>query len=246
MNQQAVLHEIEKQYMKPEIPELRAGDTVRVHVRVREAGKERTQMFEGVIIARKHGGVRDTITVRKISYGVGVERTFPIHAPVVSQLEVVRRGKVRRAKLYYLRERFGKAARLKEDMSRPRNTMVKTAAAVVAEAVEEPVVAVVAEVAAPVEEVTTPVIAEEATTPVMEMETPVETADPVEAVEETAPVAAEVENIEETVAEMAETAEETAVETEATELDAATEEVAASSTDEDTPATNETAEEEKS
>jgi large subunit ribosomal protein L19 len=182
MNQQAVLHEIEKQYMKPEIPELRAGDTVRVHVRVREAGKERTQIFEGVIIARKHGGVRDTITVRKISYGVGVERTFPIHAPVVSQLEVVRRGKVRRAKLYYLRERFGKSARLKEDMSRPRNTMVKTAAAHIEEEAEEPIAAFVAEVAAPV-------IAEEAIAPVMEAEAPVAETAPVEAAEEAAPKA---------------------------------------------------------
>lgn len=206
MNQQAVLYEIEKQYMKPEIPELRAGDTVRVHVRVREAGKERTQIFEGVIIARKHGGVRDTITVRKISYGVGVERTFPIHAPVVSQLEVVRRGKVRRAKLYYLRERFGKSARLKEDMSRPRNTMVKTAAAHIEEEAEEPIAAFVAEVAAPV-------IAEEAIAPVMEAEAPVAETPPVEAAEEAASVEAveeaapAVEETEAVVEEPAETDE---------------------------------------
>lgn len=115
---QQLLAEIEQKYLKTNVPEFRAGDTVRVHVRVREGNKERTQMFEGVVIARKHGGIRDTITVRKISYGVGVERTFPIHAPVVGNLEVLRKGKVRRAKLYYLRSRFGKAARLKEDMSR--------------------------------------------------------------------------------------------------------------------------------
>ncbi|MCW5933612.1 MAG: 50S ribosomal protein L19 [Fimbriimonadia bacterium] len=115
---QQLLAEIEQKYLKTDVPEFRAGDTVRVHVRVREGNKERTQMFEGVVIARKHGGIRDTITVRKISYGVGVERTFPIHAPVVGNLEVLRKGKVRRAKLYYLRSRFGKAARLKEDMSR--------------------------------------------------------------------------------------------------------------------------------
>lgn len=201
MNQQAVLREIEKQYMKPEIPELRAGDTVKVHVLVREAGKERTQIFEGVVIARKHGGVRDTITVRKVSYGVGVERTFPIHAPVVSRLEVVRRGKVRRAKLYYLRERFGKAARLKEDMSRPRNLMVKTAAAHDAGAVEEPIAAAIAEAAAPAMEMEAPVAA---TAPVetVEESTPeavVEEAAPVETADETAPV--------ETVEEPAETAE---------------------------------------
>lgn len=207
MNQQAILHEIEKQYMKPEIPELRAGDIVKVHVRVREAGKERTQIFEGVVIARKHGGVRDTITVRKISYGVGVERTFPIHAPVVSRLEVVRRGKVRRAKLYYLRARFGKAARLKEDMSRPRGTMVQTAAAVV-----EEVAAVAAEVVAPV-------AVEEIAAPNMEMEAPVETVEEaaaVETVEETVPV----EAVEETasVEPVAETAPIEAVEEVAEEI----------------------------
>lgn len=113
-----VLQEIEKPYLKTDLPEFRPGDTVRVHVRVVEGGKERTQVFEGVVIARRHRGVADTITVRKISYGVGVERTFPVHSPMVAQIEVVRRGKARRAKLYYLRKLSGKASRLKEDMDR--------------------------------------------------------------------------------------------------------------------------------
>ncbi|MCX7924551.1 MAG: 50S ribosomal protein L19 [Fimbriimonadales bacterium] len=113
-----VLQEVEKPYLKSEVPEFRPGDTVRVHVRVVEGGKERIQIFEGVVIARKNRGIADTITVRKVSYGVGVERTFPIHSPMVAKIEVVRKGKVRRAKLYYLRNLSGKAARLKEDMSR--------------------------------------------------------------------------------------------------------------------------------
>jgi len=113
-----VLREIEKPYLKSDVPDFRPGDTVRVHVRVVEGGKERIQVFEGVVIARRHRGIADTITVRKVSYGVGVERTFPIHSPMVAQIEVVRRGKVRRAKLYYLRKLSGKAARLKEDLSR--------------------------------------------------------------------------------------------------------------------------------
>ncbi|MCS6924126.1 MAG: 50S ribosomal protein L19 [Fimbriimonadales bacterium] len=113
-----VLQEIEKPYLKTDVPDFRPGDTVRVHVRVVEGGKERIQVFEGVVIARKNRGIADTITVRKVSYGVGVERTFPVHSPMVAKIEVVRKGKVRRAKLYYLRRLSGKAARLKEDMSR--------------------------------------------------------------------------------------------------------------------------------
>ncbi len=113
-----VLQEVEKPYLKTDVPDFRPGDTVRVHVRVVEGGKERIQIFEGVVLARKNRGVADTITVRKVSYGVGVERTFPVHSPMVAKIEVVRKGKVRRAKLYYLRNLSGKAARLKEDMSR--------------------------------------------------------------------------------------------------------------------------------
>jgi len=118
MMSQTILQELEKPFLKSELPEIRPGDTVRVHVLVREGGKERTQVFEGVVIARKNRGVADTITVRKVSHGIGVERTFPVHSPIVSKIEVVRRGKVRRAKLYYLRGLSGKAARLKEDMNR--------------------------------------------------------------------------------------------------------------------------------
>jgi len=96
------------------VPEFGPGDTVRMHVRVIEGGRERIQVFEGVVIGRSGGGIRETVTVRKVSFGVGVERIFPIHAPILQKIEVVRRGDVRRAKLYYLRDRVGKAARIKE------------------------------------------------------------------------------------------------------------------------------------
>lgn len=101
-------------YMKPELPQMNVGDTVRVTLRVKEGSRERTQVFEGTIIARKHGGINETITVRRISYGVGCEKVFPVHAPNVVNVETVRHGKVRRAKLYYLRDRMGKAAKVKE------------------------------------------------------------------------------------------------------------------------------------
>ena len=102
------------QYMKNELPEMNIGDTVRVHVKIKEGSRERIQVFEGTIIAKKHGGIEETITVRRISYGVGCEKVFPVHAPNVVNVETVRHGKVRRAKLYYLRERMGKAAKVKE------------------------------------------------------------------------------------------------------------------------------------
>ncbi len=108
------LDSIEQTQMKEDIPNFQPGDNIRVHVRITEGGKERLQAFEGVVIARKHGGVRETVTVRKISFGVGVERIFPLHATVIDHIDVVRRGKVRRAKLYYLRELRGKAARIQE------------------------------------------------------------------------------------------------------------------------------------
>lgn len=101
-------------YMKPELPQMNVGDTVRVTLRVKEGSRERNQVFEGTIIARKHGGINETITVRRISYGVGCEKVFPVHAPNVVNVETVRHGKVRRAKLYYLRDRMGKAAKVKE------------------------------------------------------------------------------------------------------------------------------------
>ena len=105
---------LSSQYMKPELPEMRVGDTVRVHVRIKEGSRERIQVFEGTIIARKHGGIGETITVRRISYGVGCGKVFPVHSPRIASVETVRKGKVRRAKLYYLRDRFGKAAKVKE------------------------------------------------------------------------------------------------------------------------------------
>lgn len=105
---------IEQSYLRSDIPEFRPGDTVRVHVRVVEGSRERVQVFQGVVIARQHGGLRETFTVRKISFGVGVERTFPVHSPSIAKLEVVSRGQVRRAKLYYLRELRGKKARIRE------------------------------------------------------------------------------------------------------------------------------------
>ena len=105
------------QYMKPELPEMRVGDTVRVHQKITEGTRERIQVFEGTIIARKHGGIGETITVRRISYGVGVEKVFPLYSPVIEKVETVRKGKVRRAKLYYLRDRVGKAAKVKEALS---------------------------------------------------------------------------------------------------------------------------------
>lgn len=104
------------QYMKQDIPEFRVSDTVKVHVKIKEGSRERIQVFEGIVIARKHGGINESITVRRVSYGVGCEKVFPIHAPNVALIEVVRKGKVRRAKLYYLRDRFGKAAKVKEKL----------------------------------------------------------------------------------------------------------------------------------
>jgi large subunit ribosomal protein L19 len=108
------LLEIERAFLRREVPEFKPGDTVRVQVKVVEGDKERLQAFQGVVIARKGSGTREMFTVRKISAGVGVERIFPLHAPVVDQIEVLRRGRVRRAKLYYLRELRGKAARIEE------------------------------------------------------------------------------------------------------------------------------------
>ncbi len=114
------LDTVENTQMRENIPAFQSGDTVKVHVRIKEGNKERLQIFEGIVIARKHGGARETITVRKVSFGVGVERIFPLHATVIDHIDVVRRGKVRRAKLYYLRELRGKAARIKEKDTRSK------------------------------------------------------------------------------------------------------------------------------
>lgn len=109
-----ILNSIEQGYKKKDIPDFRPGDTVNVYTKVVEGNRERIQVFEGVVIARKGGGTRETFTVRKISYGVGVERIFPLHSPRIDKIEVVRKGRVRRAKLYYMRNLRGKAARIKE------------------------------------------------------------------------------------------------------------------------------------
>ncbi|SDM54418.1 large subunit ribosomal protein L19 [Paenisporosarcina quisquiliarum] len=111
---QNIISEITKEQLRSDLPTFRPGDTVRVHVKVVEGTRERIQMYEGVVIKRRGGGISETFTVRKISSGVGVERTFPVHTPKIANLEVIRRGKVRRAKLYYLRDLRGKAARIKE------------------------------------------------------------------------------------------------------------------------------------
>ncbi|MEM6793304.1 MAG: 50S ribosomal protein L19 [Acidobacteriota bacterium] len=108
------LLKVERPYLKEDLPDFRPGDTLKVHVRVVEGKKERIQIFQGVVIARKGGGTRESFTIRKMSGGIGVERVFPLHSPTLDRIEVVRRGKVRRAKLYYLRELRGKAARIAE------------------------------------------------------------------------------------------------------------------------------------
>src|SRR5690606_31784810 len=114
MSKQAILESIGSEYMRDDIPVMNPGDTVRAHVKVREAGKERIQVFEGVVIAVRNGGIAKNVTLRKVSGGIGVERTLPVHSPIVAKFEVTRRGRVRRAKLYYLRDKVGKAARIKE------------------------------------------------------------------------------------------------------------------------------------
>ena len=123
------LQEVEKEYLRTDLPEFRAGDTVRVHVKVAEGDKERIQIYQGVVIRRRGSGTRESFAVRKVSAGVGVERVFPLHSPVLAKIEVVRRGRVRRAKLYYLRGLRGKAARIeerREDRPAKKKTRSKT------------------------------------------------------------------------------------------------------------------------
>ncbi len=114
MNKGAILQTVAQESLKTDLPRILPGDTVRAHVKVREGGKERIQIFEGLCIACKHGGIAETVTLRKISNSIGVERTFPLHSPNVAKFEVLRHGRVRRAKLYYLRDKVGKAARIRE------------------------------------------------------------------------------------------------------------------------------------
>ena len=109
---------VEQSRLRKDVPPFRPGDQVKVHVKVTEGQRERIQVFEGVVIARRGGGIRESFTVRKVSFGVGVERTFPIHTPSVDKIEIVRHGKVRRAKLYYLRERIGRKAKIEERRTR--------------------------------------------------------------------------------------------------------------------------------
>ena len=111
-----LIKELEAQQLKQEKPEVNVGDTVRVHVKIKEGSRERILVFEGIVIAKRHGGLEETITVRRVAYGVGVEKVFPIHSPLIEKIETVRSGFVRRAKLYYLRDRVGKAAKVREKL----------------------------------------------------------------------------------------------------------------------------------
>jgi len=113
-----IIKMIEQEQLRSDIPEIRIGDTVKVFVKVVEGTRERLQAFEGTVISKKHGGNRETFTVRRVSYGVGVERTFPLHTPRIDRVQIVRHGRVRRAKLYYLRDRVGKAAKVRERVVR--------------------------------------------------------------------------------------------------------------------------------
>ena len=154
-----IIKSIEHEQLKNRIPELNIGDTVKVHVRIKEGNKERIQVFEGIIIKKQGGGVNATFTVRRISYGVGVEKTFLVHSPLVEKVEVVRVGKARRAKLYYLRDRVGKAAKTKEKIG----ARIETREIIVKEEVV-PGEAVVAENAETTTEVAAPEVKEEAKT----------------------------------------------------------------------------------
>ncbi|MCH5351706.1 MAG: 50S ribosomal protein L19 [Clostridiales bacterium] len=109
-----IIAEIEKEYMKEDVPHFDVGDTVRVSVKVKEGNRERIQAFEGIVIAKKNGSVRETFTVRRVSFGIGIERTFPLHSPRITAIQVIKHGRVRRAKLYYLRKLSGKAAKIRE------------------------------------------------------------------------------------------------------------------------------------
>ncbi len=109
-----IVKAITAEQIRTDLPEVLIGDTVKVYIKIKEGSKERIQMFEGTVIAKKHGGIQETFKVRRVSYGVGVEKTFPMNSPLIDRIEIVRHGKVRRAKLYYLRDRVGKAAKVKE------------------------------------------------------------------------------------------------------------------------------------
>ena len=157
-----IVKSIEHEQLKNSIPEIRVGNTVRVHVKIKEGNKERIQVFEGIVIKKQGGGVNETFTVRKISYGVGVEKTFLIHSPLVEKVEVVRVGKARRAKLYYLRERTGKASKTKEMVgARIENKEIVLKEDLVEEPVQEVAEEATEVVETPVEEKTTEVVNKE-------------------------------------------------------------------------------------
>ena len=157
-----IIKSIEHEQLKNSIPEIRVGNTVRVHVKIKEGNKERIQVFEGIVIKKQGGGVNETFTVRKISYGVGVEKTFLIHSPLVEKVEVVRVGKARRAKLYYLRERTGKASKTKEMVgARIENKEIVIKEDLAEEPVQEVVEETTETVEAPIEEKTTEVVNKE-------------------------------------------------------------------------------------
>lgn len=113
-----IIRAIEKEQIREDLTQFNIGDTIKVHVRIKEGNRERIQVFEGTVIKKQNGGLRETFTVRRVAYGVGVERTFPVNSPIIEKMEVTRRGKVRRAKLFYLRDRVGKAAKVKELLTR--------------------------------------------------------------------------------------------------------------------------------
>ena len=158
-----ILDAVDAKSLRKDIPQFRAGDELKIHVRVIEGSKSRVQVFQGIVIRRQGDGVRETFTIRKVSYGVGVERTFPVHTPVIEKIELVKKGDVRRAKLYYLRDLRGKAAKIREKrdgiegygdgiLSTPEPTVEPTVEAVAEAVVEAPVAEAVAEVQAPADD----------------------------------------------------------------------------------------------
>ena len=188
-----IIKSIEHEQLKNKIPDLHVGDTIRVHQKIKEGNRERIQVFEGIVIKKQGGGVNATFTVRRVAYGVGVEKTFLIHSPMVEKIEVVRVGKARRAKLYYLRDRVGKSAKTKENLgARIENKEITLKEDLVEEPVQEEVVETNEEVVENVEE--TPVVTEEAVQTTIE-EVVAEPA--TEAVEEKAEEAAAEETTEE-------------------------------------------------
>ena len=191
-----IIKSIEHEQMKNKIPALKVGDTVRVHQRIKEGNRERIQVFEGIIIKKQGGGVNATFTVRRVAYGVGVEKTFLVHSPMVEKVDVVRVGKARRAKLYYLRDRVGKAAKTKEDIgARIENKEITIKEDLVEEPVAEEVVATEENVAveeAPAVEENVEEVVETPVTDAMVETANEELAKDVETVEEEAPTAEEV------------------------------------------------------